>query len=217
MSLRFAMTSIADDFETALREKHLPVAKATTAAMGDAADLFKTGARAAIRAGGFSQRFANALRVDVYPDRGKPSIDAAVYAWHKVPHAGVFEDGAAIKGKPRLWLPLPSAPKGAGGKRIPAADYFKQIGQPLYPINLPGKKPMLGALVRMTGKRKQKKVSVTLLRRGRNPGGKGIVHRVPLYIGVDAVTIRKKFSIRNVAANVSAQIPALYEKHFRDE
>ena len=56
-----------------------------------------------------------------------------------------------------------------------------------------------------------------LLRRGRNPGGKGAVQLVPLYIGVDAVSLRKRFAIIDAIARAAARLPELYLKHFRDD
>ena len=187
MSLRLTLSAVAGGFFRALTEGEKPIAKAATAAVREAAELAKAGGRASIAAAGFSRKWQNALRANVYP-RGRDSMRAAALIYHKVPYAEVFEHGAVIHGKPLLWLPLPNAPFGSGGRRIPPSKFRQQIGSPLYTIRRPGKPPMLGANVRMTGARAGKAISLALLRRGRNPGGRGTVQLVPLYVGVDAVS-----------------------------
>ena len=142
---------------------------------------------------------------------------AAALIYHKVPYARVFEEGAVIHGKPYLWLPLPNAPFGAGGRRIPPSKFRAQTGSPLYTIRRPGKPPMLGANVRMTGARAGKTISLSLLRRGRNPGGRGTVHLVPLYVGIDAASIPKRFGVIAAIQRAAARLPELYLKHFRDD
>src|SRR5215210_2303463 len=186
MSLRLTVSAVAGAFYRALTEGEKPIAKAATRAVREAADLAKTDGRSSIAVAGFSRKWQNALQAKVYPSN-RDSMRAAALIYHKVPYAEVFEQGAIIQGKPLLWLPLPSAPFGAGGRRVPAARFRELIGSPLYTIRQRGKPPMLGANVRVTTARAGKAISLALLRRGRNPGGKGVVRLVPLYIGVDAV------------------------------
>ena len=193
-----------------------PIARAATAAVRDASELAKAGGRGSIAAAGFSRKWQNALRANVYP-RGRDSMRAAALIYHKVPYAEVFEHGAVIHGKPYLWLPLPTAPFGSGGRRIPPSKFRRQVGVPLYSIRQPGKPPMLGAHVRTTRGRAGKAVSLASLRRGRNPGGKGTVALVPLYIGIEAARMPKRFGILAAISRAAARLPELYLKHFRDE
>ena len=216
MALKWTITAIGDDFEKGLVEKYAPVAEASTAAIEEAGGVFKAAARAHILNAGLGKKFAGALRVTTYPRGKKKSINAAVYAYSKIPYAGVFEDGATIRGKPMLWLPLDNVPM-SRGKRLSPRQYAAKIGQRLYSMNLPGKPPMLVAIVRATDKRAAKTPSLAMLRRGRNPGGKGTVRRIPLYIGIRTVNIRKKIDTTGIAAQVRDQLPALYIKHFTDE
>jgi hypothetical protein len=122
---------------------------------------------------------------------------------------------AALEGL-SAWLPLPAAPFGAGRQRIPAAKFQQQVGMPLYTIHRPGKPPMLGAYVRITDARAGKPISLALLRRGRNPSGRGTVHLVPLYVGVEAATISKRFAIIDAIRQAATRLPELYLKHFMD-
>jgi len=214
MSVRLTVSAVAGGFLRALTEGEKPMAKAATSAVREAADVAKARGRASIAAAGFSKKWQNALRTNVYP-RGRDSMRAAALIYHKVPYAQVFEEGAIIHGKPLLWLPLPNAPFGSGGKRISPSKFRQQTGSPLYAIRRPGKPPMLGAHVRMTGARAGKAISLSLLRRGRNPGGRGTVQLVPLYVGIDAVTLKKRFAIIDAVRQAAARLPELYLKHFR--
>lgn len=215
MSLRLTLSAVGGAFFRALTEGERPIAKAATAAVREAAELAKSGGRTSIATAGFSRKWQNALRANVYPPN-RDSMRAAALIYHKVPYAEVFERGAVIHGKPYLWLPLPNAPF-AGGRRIPASKFRDLVGSPLYTIRRPGKPPMLGANVRMTSARAGKAVSLSLLRRGRNPGGKGAVRLVPLYVGVEVANIPKRFAILDAINRAAARLPDLYLKHFRDD
>lgn len=216
MSVRLTVSAVAGAFLRALTEGEKPMAKAATLAVREAADLAKAGGRASIAAAGFGKKWQNALRANVYP-RGRDSMRAVALIYHKVPYALAFEEGAVIHGKPYLWLPLPNAPFGSGGKRIPPSKFREQTGSPLYSIRRPGKPPMLGAPVRMIQARAGKAISLSLLRRGRNPGGRGTVQLVPLYVGIEVASIPKRFAIIDAINRAAGRLPELYLKHFRDD
>lgn len=216
MSLRLTVSAVAGGFFRAITEGERPIAKAATAAVREAADLAKTGGRASIAAAGFSTRWQNALRANLYPPH-RDSMRAAALIYHKVPYAEVFEHGAVIHGKPLLWLALPNAPFGGGGHRISPGEFRQKVGSPLYTIRRPGKPPMLGAHVRVTNARAGKAISLSLLRRGRNPGGKGAVRLVPLYVGIDVASIPKRFAVLAAIERAARRLPELYLKHFRDD
>jgi hypothetical protein len=163
-------------------------------------------------AAGFSRKFQSALRFKVYP-KGKTSASPAALIYSKIDYAGVFEKGGTVAGKPLLWLPLPDAPRGRGGKKIPAGEYRKFVGWPLYSIKRPGKTPLLGANIRQTSKR-SKGISLSMLKRGRNPGGRGVERLVPLYFGVPRIQIEKKFSVEGAAKAAFASYPTYYYRHF---
>jgi hypothetical protein len=212
MPLRLVLT-VADEIAQVIAESERPMARAATAAVRDVGEIAKRSGRASISAGGFGPKWQNALRTKVYPER-RDSIRAATVIYHKVPYAIAFEEGAIIQGKPLLWLPLPTVPIGRGGRPIPAPKFRQQVGMPLYTIRRPGKPPMLGAHVRTSD---GKGVSLTALRRGRAPGAKGTLRLVPLYVGVEAVKMPKRFAIREATRRAADRLPELYLKHFRDE
>jgi hypothetical protein len=121
MSLRFALSEAAKAFvEGVVKEVQRPIAKAATAAVREAGDIAKRVGRASIAASGFSRKWQNALRVNIYPPQGY-SLRPAAFIYHKIHYAGVFEEGAVIGGQPLLWLPLPTVPLRRGRPLTPSA------------------------------------------------------------------------------------------------
>jgi Family of unknown function (DUF6441) len=117
MNLRFAYSDVARGFvDTIVREPQRPIAKAATAAIREAVEIAKRNERASIAAGGISRKWQNALRVNTYPPQGD-SLRPAAFIYHKIRHAGVFEEGAVIGDKPLLWLPLANVPRRRGRPR----------------------------------------------------------------------------------------------------
>lgn len=197
MSLRLIYSFVPGEFEEALKEKYRPIAEAAQGAIVEIAAQVKTEARADIAAAGFSTKWQNALRVDVFPKRGA-SANAAAFLYHKIPYAGVFETGATIQGKPRLWIPLSSAPKKLGGKRFSVAAYVSRYGQSsLKFVPRGGKPPLL--VGRPVGARSKN------------------TQAVPLFVGVESVTVRDRFSIREICERASQRLASLYFKHLKGE
>lgn len=214
MSLRLALEVISGDYPKMIQDEQLRMAKAATAAMKDAADLAKSKGRASIAGGGFGSKWQNALRTKVFPANGV-SLKPAALIYHKIPYASVFQEGATISGKPMLWLPLDNVPMGAGGRRMTPEQFVAKVGV-LYTINRPGKPPILGAVVKGTSARLAKGISLSLLKRGRNPKGRGSVHIVPVYVGVPTVTDPRKFDIKGATQEAADQLGALYAKNFKE-
>lgn len=210
---RFGYSYRKDEFAKAMASIKDPIAFAGTAAITEAGDIVKREGRQDIAAAGFSRRWQNALRVNVYPRR-KLSMNAAALIFHNIQYAGVFEEGATITGKPRLWLPLPSAPKRVGRQKMTPALYIKSIG-PLVTIERPGKPPLLAGKI-ATKRRGSKtgKVSLSALKRG---GAGAPSTLVPLFVGIDRVNIRDRFSIREIAGRAAARLGDLYLKHLNPD
>lgn len=209
------------------------LARAATLTMRVAGDAFKQEGRANIRAGGLSARFANAWRVQIFPKAGF-SIDAAVYGRHNIDYASIFQDGGTIRARRgMLWLPLPTVPKVGRGRQ---ATPRQLTGVKLFSINRPGKPPLLAAKIRKAGVNRNSRfrgvVSLPALRaganaekirntakgRGKNKGGvraadaKAQAITVPLFHGVKAVTLRRRFDLSAVARKITAEVPSIYER-----
>jgi hypothetical protein len=203
-----------------------------TKAMRAAGLLLKQEGRANIRSGGLGSKFANAWRVSVYPSK-KYSLHPAAYGKHNIDYADIFEKGGTIRGKRgMLWLPLPTVPK--VGKRI--ARPRDLSGVKLFSIKGAGV-PLLAAKIRSAGANRNSRirgqVSLPTLRagtdaakirktaklRGKKKGGVKASNAtanavtVPLFHGVPSVTLRRRFNLNQVAKQVSARLPDLYEQN----
>lgn len=221
-SPRFAFEILSGSFEEQAEYVEGVIADAAMGAMDAAALIVKRDGRADIAAAGFSKKWQNALRVNLYPEKGK-SMEPAVFVWHKIPYAGIFEDGGVVRGNPMLWLPLSGTPRYIGRQKMTPERYAQTVGDL---ISFPSKTgtPLLGARVRLSGNRLAEaraggtpKLSLSLLRRQGNYGGRGVLWTVPLFFGVSAANIPDKFSIREVCERVSDRLPALFAANFKDD
>ncbi len=213
--LKFTVSLLQGEFDRALQGVYEPIAQAATDACREAADLGKTQARASIAAAGFSRQWQNALRADVFPKSPKASASAAVQFYHSIPYAGVFETGAVIRGKPKLYVPLPSAPKRVARRRLTPERFVQNIG-PLFPMKLKGKTYLAArlGLSKPAAKRGPPyKMTMAELRRGAR--FEGVVRTVPIFVGVDLVNIRKRFDVQSAFNAAADALPRLYDKNMR--
>lgn len=194
-----------------------PIAKAATRAIEAAADDARDGARSNIAAAGFSRKWQNALRADVYPRGRQTSIEAAAHIYHKIHYSAVFEEGARLSGSPYLWIALPHVARKIGRFRMTPARY----PEPLQFISRPGKPPLLAARIGMSRAAAKrggpKRLTTGTMRKGTQAGGaKRVVRSVPVFVGISTVRIRKQFNISKVIRQAADRLPSLYVKHFRD-
>ncbi len=179
------------------------IAAASTAAMRDAASELKTKGRAAIAGGIKSVRFQNAFRVKSYPENGN-SLTPSVFAYHKIPYAGVFEDGASITGHPLLWLPIEAnLPLQSRGKRWTPKDFVASVG-PLRAGNAGGK-PVLFAQVAV-GPAGGVLALPSHGVRARKAYAKAKKKWLPVFVGISSITEPKKFDLNAVALDVAAGV-----------
>ena len=191
-------------FEAAFRAHYADMAAAAQGAIASAGAIVKAEGRADIAAAGLGAGFVNALRVDIYP-QGRNSLNATAHIYHKIPYAGVFEEGATVRGQPRLWLALPSTPQRHGRKPMTPELFAKSIG-PLSFVKRPGKRPLLVAKAK-----KAKNMTKISLARFRSGGrGEGPFMSVPVFVGVDSVSIRKRLNISGIVRSAQTRLPQLY-------
>ena len=191
-------------FEAAFRAPYAGMAAAAQGAIAAAGAIVKAEGRADIAAAGLGAGFVKALRVDIYP-QGRNSLNATAHIYHKIPYAGVFEEGATVRGQPRLWLALPSTPKRHGRKPMTPELFAKSIG-PLSFVKRPGKRPLLVAKAK-----KGKNMTKISLARFRSGGrGEGPFMSVPVFVGVDSVSIRRKLNISGIVRSARDRLPQLY-------
>jgi Family of unknown function (DUF6441) len=215
MTFKLLLSALSGDFEESMRELELPIATASTATMDEVAEVVKREGRSDIGRAGFSVRWQNALRVDRYPRGSKKSVDAAVFLFHRIVYAGIFEDGGRIAGQPLLWVPLDSTPKKIGRNRMTAANFGRLIG-PLTSLSSRTGTPLLGAPVRLSRTQAasdRPKITLAALRRGKS--GTGILRTVPMFVGIRVANMRKQLNIRQICERAQSRIPAIYASKFR--
>lgn len=206
-ALKIFVDAATGQFEAAMKAATDDLKNVTMAAANDSADKLKAAARADIGAAGFSSRWQNTLQVEVYPSGGKKSTHPTIHVYHKIHFSQIFEEGGSIFGAPRLWIPLPDTPPRIGAQRISPQLYVQRIG-PLFPI--PGKTPgtvLLAARV-MPGSGSSL-ASLRLAARG----AKGAVTK-PMFLGVDQVTLRDRFSITEITEAAAERLPFIFSQKF---
>lgn len=201
-------------FEQAVEDIKRTIATAATGGIREAAEFIKTAGRANIASAGFSKKWQNAFRVNVYPSK-TISLHPAALAYHKIPYAGIFESGGTISGSPLLWLPLPNVPTKIGGAHMTPANYVRMIG-PLHTIYRPGRVPLLAGYIiggRGAG------ITISKLKagaRGARGGGGGVrLISVPLFFGLNKVTLAKRFNLQPIFQQAVSQLPGYYQKNLR--
>lgn len=222
MSLKLLWAATTGQWAAAMQAAQYPIASAATGAMRQTTERAKIDGRAAIAAAGFSVKWQNALRAKTYPLAGV-TMDPAGYLYHKITYSQVFEDGARIAGSPYLWLPMRGVPSRIGTKAMTPRNFVALIG-PLHSIRVAGRAPMLGAYVQAGAR--LGKLTIGKLRAGSALGrlgvrsrrgafgGKGVVS-VPIFVGVSAVQLRARFSVRAVAQRASRGMAAAYLQNLR--
>ena len=208
MNGRLRYTARPGIFEQAFMGSSQVIVEAAHDAVTAAGDMAKQQARADIAASGLGQAFVNALRVDIYP-RGRKSINASAHIYHRIPYAGVFEEGATIRGNPRLWLAVKSAPQEIGRKPMTPKLFNQRIGT-LNFVKRAGKRPLLFAKVKATKGGDPGTITVPRLRAAQRPGAKGPFVAVPIFVALDSVTIRKRLNITGIVRAARDRLPQLY-------
>lgn len=219
--LKLTLDIVSGEFAHRMGSARKLMAEGMTAAMDEAVVEVKTVARNSIARAGFSTRWQNTLRVDRYPRKGVSMVPSA-YIFHKIPYAGVFEEGAHVAGKPMLWLPLASAPARVGRLRTTVANLIKATGQRLLPLTSKSGKPLLAAVARLSGtmaRQPSPRVSVSTIRKGAaavsDTGAKrrGTVRTIPMFVGLSAIDIPKKFGVTAAVDAARAALPAAYARN----
>lgn len=140
---------------------------------------------AVIRNAGFGQNWTQTFKVNVYPENGNESLKPTVFVWHRIPYAGVFEEGETIKGQPLMFLPTRNAPEKIGGLRPSPSRFRASIG-PLVAVRK-------GARIFLVGKAQGAKVSKIM------------------FVGLPQVRVPQKwFSIDRVVESAARDFEGLY-------
>jgi len=207
VGLRLIYSFTKGEFEKAMTDMIKPIATTATAAMDAVGTMIKSEGRSNIASAGFSNKWQNALRVDRYPKRGVSSAPA-LWVFHKIHYAWVFETGATIVGKPTLWIPLPTIPAKLGRKRTTPKMFAQQVG-PLFEIRSRRGNRLLMASIKNARKTASGRMSRARL-------SKGGSQAVPVFVGLSSVKIRKRFGLYAIFQRSAEKLPGLYVSNFQD-
>lgn len=207
--------SVESDVQKEIASIYAPIAAAATGAMTDAVNEIKTEGRQDIAGAGFGKKWQNTFRVDQYPRKGVDSVNAAALIYHRIHYADIFETGGTIspKSSGKLWLPLPNTPKKIGRRRATPEVFSREVA-PLFSIKSSNGKPLLAAKITTTKTGRMPKPSLGKLRDGATTSKP--TRAVPLFVGVNSVTLRDRFSLREIIRKAAAALPAIYAKKLND-
>lgn len=213
--MRFDFAVAPQAFERATEAMRQRIAVAATLAIRDAGRNAQIAGRADIVAAGLGNRFAAALRLKLFPERNKASINAAAFLYSKIHYAGVFEHGATIRGHPRLWLPTDNVPARRGGHRVTPRFYAQNIGRLIF---VRGDPPLLLGVVPASAaaRARAKGGPLRLSGRRRRPGfatRAARFVRVPMFVGIESVTIGKRLNIAAIANRERNRLAEYYRRH----
>lgn len=200
------MTAAPGQVVKATNDAEAQIAKAITAAMREMGKRAAAAASANVHGAGFVSSKWD-IRAKNFPPSGD-SLTPAVWIHSRSNFEDVFETGRTITGN--LWLPLPTVPLWPGDptRQMSPRKYMQSVG-PLIKVKRRGKTPVLGALV-LGSLPPQPFGRFVSLRRLRRQIGAGPRTFVPLFVGVSAVTIEKRFDIEATVERIAAELPGLY-------
>lgn len=213
----------AGQWAPAMTRQYRIISNAASKAMNAATTIIRRDGRAAIAAAGFGKKQQNGLRVRLIHG-SKNEVDAVALVNHSISYFAIFQSGGTIKGNPYLWIPLPTVPKRAGGKRITAGNYAQIVGAPLHSIRRPGKPPLLAAYV-FGAPRPGRAATLASLRRGAarhrrgqantafgGKAGRFATISLPLFVGVKRIHIRRRFDLRVIYRRAQQTLLSTYLK-----
>lgn len=150
-------------------------------------------------------KMANQWNVIAYPKGRTKSLDTAISARQRARYSMIFEEGGQItaKGGGLLWLPLPPAVALGGKKRITPSQMAFRLGAKLVPI-YGGKRPLLAARF---ATRKNGTLATTKRNRAAQSGKKK-AQLVPLFFGIQSVTIAPRWHLLALCATEWADMAA---------
>jgi len=193
----------APDIVALMRAEVAAGQKAVSTTMAQAGAGLKSAWRTQITGAGLGQRLANTIRQQVYP-KGRNSLDAAALVWSNAPVIiGAHDTGPLIRSGNGFWLaiPLPTAGKALGGKRITPAMWEQKTGLRLrFVYRRRGPSLLVADAVRLNT-RGQAAVS-------KSKTGRGQV-TAPIFILVRQVKLPKRLDLARDAERALDGIPTL--------
>lgn len=214
--MRIIIRRKSGDFAKNMDAATSSVATAVTGAVRDVGRIARDNARANVAAAGFGTDWQQSFQMKFFPKHGI-SMNPEVLIFSRVNYAEVFEHDTTINPKTNyLWLPLPAVPPFVGSglkfggivgrKHMTPRQYVRNVG-PLITLKRAGKPPILAALIveGPWGPYRTKGMIKRVLKAGKTKR-----KIVPMYVGVDTATIKKRFDIAGAVDAARAQLGKCY-------
>ncbi len=189
------------------------MAKSMTSTVRQMATQTRDGIRQSISAAGFGSHWTSSIKFKMLSKGDVLNPEAWVHS--TINFSDVFETGKAIVGNPLLWLPLPAVPRWPGdpSRQMSPKKYIQEVG-PLVTIRRPGKTPLLGAIIQTSsGAGRGRHLTKRALQRTTATGRTTRV-MVPLFVGVSAVQIEKRFEFAGALSRVNEGADETLNKQF---
>ncbi len=226
MALKIEFSAKEGQFTKAFDGIYYDLELAGQAAIEEAGAMALTGGRSSIAAAGFNSRWQKALRLKVYPPDGggrAPSLNAKASIYHKIPYADVFETSTAIRGKPIMYLPLPTIDGIKLGARKPVtpARLIHTYGLRLAKVRSKRGQPLLTAPVAVPIGQTPTRVTLADLQRGKNANRQNLKaarmrkFSVPLFVGIDVIQTRKKFQVTEAVESARGKLASLFLQNLK--
>jgi hypothetical protein len=229
MAMRPRFTYKSGEFKSAFEARNKLFADAAFAAIREVGTTVKLEARRNIAQAGFSTKWQNALRVDVYDHNTtkNPGELAAAWVHHKIPYSGIFERGGTISPKNGkfLWVPTKFAPLRAfGNERMTAGKFKAATGLKLFQIKsrkgatlLMAKVPASKASKFAKGLARPTIKGIGKAAQGKRNGSRHVTDlTVPMFTGLPFVKIRKRFAIMQVIERARRTLAEAVAHNLRD-
>ena len=208
---------IDGDLSKILEQEIKDTQNAVTAGIRKTGEGLKNELRAQVASAGLGRRLANAVRLNVYPDRGS-SLSAAAWVYARPGKGGrggaadimsAFEEGSLIRrgGSQYLAIPTDHVPR-KGGRRMTPNDLqsgtkFGGFGRDLevVPTNRPGVLLLVLPIVRANNGKSLRPATGRRIKAGKQ------VEWVPMFILVRQVQMPRLLDWRGPAESWGARLP----------
>ncbi len=203
--MRLKVSTDKQEWIKATSDVEKGLAKSMTATVRQMARETRDGVRQSIAAAGFGSHWTNSIRSLMLSKGDVLNPEAWVHS--TINFSDVFETGKQIVGNPLLWLPLPAVPPWPGdpSRQMSPRKYIQVTGQQLHTIRRPGRTPLLGAIIAIpTGTKLGHRPTKANTRRfGPVAGRSATLTMVPLFVGIPAVQIEKRFDFSAALSRVN--------------
>ncbi len=190
--MRLIMKTDGDAWAKATSDVERGMAHGMTATVRKTAAAVRDGVRQSISAAGFGSHWVNSIK-SLMLTKGDV-LNPSAWVHSTINFSDVFETGKHITGNPLLWLPLPAVPRWPGDatRQMSPKKYIQTVG-PLVTIRRPGKTPLLGAIVETPSSPRTGGRHLTRSAFRRSASSRTTRVMVPLFVGIPAVEIEKRF------------------------